>query len=672
MPSRHDLRAHRDMYRLPGKPPLIDRDFDRYAQRNDALDATLPKIISDYFAHQPISLWYSRAPLIREIPEAAGTALRRQLTTGLRAEFVSTRGQIPPDRLSLLPFVSPRERADILATALRYTNAALHETAASYIRLADPSYQSVLIDRILSGSTSLARARAIQGIDALPETQRAKVVQQGLRDPSLDVVTAAAMKIDVLPPNDQAAARAPLPAIIQTALLHTKAEYYDISKVAGMIEYVASEDQPALRTMLFTVLKSRLDVPTMPVTPKLGPRLSWIFQHWLDPDSQPTPGASPPLSFAKLIDDVPAENQPALRALLPALLRESLAENQGYAKRALGVSAIRYASVEMRTHFLRVALESQDHLVRDAAVAQIQYLPEHDRAPLLQKALRDQSPSVRKTAICHIDTLPDAERTPLVLSALSDRSREVIDVMIEHLDCVTPAEWQPVIEFGLESRVPDVVTAVSARLSYIPDDEAARIRSKYPRYFHDLRTVATNTPLYTAIGTDRFLRKGFAKTGSDLTLLDRPSPQQKEASLREKAVIRTIPLTAYLLWRKAYEAADVWKAHGFDYVPIEPILRVAPKSTPRSTEIHVAAGVISGPNVGVWEEEGGTCMAEIYDSIERVHAALEELGIDHRHPHLGNFVLLFDRDPEGVPIVTSPPRVYLIDFDQAVTREKQS
>lgn len=657
------------MYQLPGKPPLTDKDFDRYTQRNNALDATVPKMISDYFAHEPISLWYSRAPLIREIPEAAGISLRRQLTTGLRAELVSTKGQIPPDRFSSLPFISPQERAGVLAIALRYTNASLHEAAASFIRLADPSSQSALIDRVLSSSTSLAKARAIQGIDALPETQRAKVVQQGLRDSSLDVVTAAAMKIDALPPNEQDAARAPLPAIIKTTLLNEKAEYYDIAKVAGMIGSASSEDQPALRTTLFTILKLRLHVPTMPVTPKLGPRLSWVFQHWFDPDSQPAPSTSPPLSFAKLIDDVPAANQPELRAFLPALLRESLAENQGYTKQAMGVAAIRYAPIEMQAHFLRVALESQDHLVRDAAVAQIQYLPEHDRAPLLQKALRDQSPSVRKTAICHIDSLPDAERTPLVLSALSDRSREVINVMIEHLDCVPPAEWQTVIEFGLESRVPDVVAAVSARLSYIPNDEATKIRAKYPRYFHDLHTVASRTALYSDPGTERFLRKDFDKTGSDLTLLDRPSPQQEEASLRGKAVIRTIPLTSYFQWRKAYEAADVWKAHGFDYVPIEPILRVAPKPTPRNAEIDVAAGVISGPNVGVWEEEGGTCMAKIYDSIERIHAALEELGIDHRHPHLGNFVLLFDRDSSGVPILTTPPRVYLIDFDQAKMKE---
>ena len=46
---------------------------------------------------------------------------------------------------------------------------------------------------------------------------------------------------------------------------------------------------------------------------------------------------------------------------------------------------------------------------------------------------------------------------------------------------------------------------------------------------------------------------------------------------------------------------------------------------------------------------------------------IDELGIEHGHPHVDNFVLRFFRDDDGVPDLKRKPRLYLIDFDQAVS-----
>ncbi len=53
--------------------------------------------------------------------------------------------------------------------------------------------------------------------------------------------------------------------------------------------------------------------------------------------------------------------------------------------------------------------------------------------------------------------------------------------------------------------------------------------------------------------------------------------------------------------------------------------------------------------------------------MKRIESALQELGVAHGHTHFGNFVLVFVRDAKGEPDLSHPPRVYVIDFDQAVS-----
>ena len=52
--------------------------------------------------------------------------------------------------------------------------------------------------------------------------------------------------------------------------------------------------------------------------------------------------------------------------------------------------------------------------------------------------------------------------------------------------------------------------------------------------------------------------------------------------------------------------------------------------------------------------------------IEKVLLSQE---ISHGHPHDGNFCLRFFRDQENRPDFTRTPRLYLIDFDQAISSD---
>lgn len=645
------------MYQLPGSAPLTDKDFDRYEQRNESLDSSLPELISHFFTTEPISRWYIVAPLIAEAPAETQTALRRQLSTGIRVAMIVGKSDSYYHALNLLLYLSPNQRTKILSAAFECHDTYLHDSAAAYIRYAPSEDQAALVGLALLESSPRARIHALQGVDALPEAPRAFMVQRGLRDPDITVALKAAEMIERLPPAEQPEARALVPVVIRRGFLDKSCD--GVEMAASMIRYAPDDEQPVLRDQLSTILNAALNVPAIPVTPKLGPRLRWVFQQW----SAPTRDITRWFTLAKVIDEAPAEKQNELRSLLPALLREALAEGQTERNAFIATDTIRYAPAEMRSAFILAVFSNKDPYLRDRAARQIQYAPESERSALLQRAQQDPAAVVRSSAVHVISFIPASERTPFVIRALMDPVSDVAGAMIEDADCIPPQAWQAVVEAGMKSPNEAIVTFAAGHLCYIPDEAAERIRGEYSQYFTDLTVLASHSALYEGAGAERFTRQKFEKTGTDLTLLDRPLRAAHEQSLREKTVIRTIPLTAYLAWRKAFEAADVWKAHGFDYVPVEPIVRISSKQHRRN--VDVATGVINGPSAGAWQEQGGTCMGEIIDAVDEIDRVLEELGIDHQHAHYGNFVLLFDRDEHGTPIITTPPRIYLIDFDQA-------
>ncbi|MBU0625388.1 hypothetical protein KKF05_03525, partial [Patescibacteria group bacterium] len=81
----------------------------------------------------------------------------------------------------------------------------------------------------------------------------------------------------------------------------------------------------------------------------------------------------------------------------------------------------------------------------------------------------------------------------------------------------------------------------------------------------------------------------------------------------------------------------------------------------------VITRVIKGPCVDAWNGKEGIYPSEINDLKEKIIAGLEELGIEHGHLHEGNFVLLFERGADDEARLDHLPRLYAIDFDQAVS-----
>jgi hypothetical protein len=175
-----------------------------------------------------------------------------------------------------------------------------------------------------------------------------------------------------------------------------------------------------------------------------------------------------------------------------------------------------------------------------------------------------------------------------------------------------------------------------------------------PRYTH----LLIQSPLYDKqlVSEATLQRKPFSKSGSEITLLG--------GDLKHKVIIHHITPDAFVSWQKAYEAHEAWEIAEFDYIPIEPIQSYRLR---KDGLVDVASGVLD-LNLREWQELFPNIFTqELEAAREAIEDTLETLNINHGHPHYGNFALRFFRNEDGTVDLSRCPRLYLIDFDQAVS-----
>jgi hypothetical protein len=155
-----------------------------------------------------------------------------------------------------------------------------------------------------------------------------------------------------------------------------------------------------------------------------------------------------------------------------------------------------------------------------------------------------------------------------------------------------------------------------------------------------------------------FSRQKFDKTGSETVLLG--------GELKDKTIIRTLKPKTFIAWQKLFEDSKLWENAGFDYVPIEPISSF---KLNKNGLVDVYSGVLD-LSLQSWTSRGiGTFNSALQEQQKKILKVLDGLNIKHGHPHDNNFCLRFFRGENGEPDFTKTPRLYLIDFDQAVSPE---
>src|SRR3989339_718275 len=302
---------------------------------------------------------------------------------------------------------------------------------------------------------------------------------------------------------------------------------------------------------------------------------------------------------AEMIQYVPEDKQEELRGLLPSIIIMGL-QSGGDRVSEASAEMILYAPENVRYDLIIIGLQNEDYWIREISAEMIQYVPEDK-----QEELRGLLPSI--------------------------------------------------ISMGLQNENYWIRKASAEMIQYAPKDKQEEFRGLLPDSF---KKKALLSKLYN---TDVKSRKEQEKTGTTTLLFDRVMGLEK--SLKNKVILRKIPFYSLMAWKKTYESYIFWQKKGFDYVPIEPIVKISKISD--FGIVDVFSGVIIGPSVSYWLGFCTIFQNEILEKITKIKECLKDLGVEHGHDHDGNFVLLFYKDKNGEPDLTKCPRIYMIDFDEA-------
>ncbi len=290
----------------------------------------------------------------------------------------------------------------------------------------------------------------------------------------------------------------------------------------------------------------------------------------------------------------------------------------------IAIEAIGGARSEIRSELLRKAFEIQNEETELACVKAISNIPEEERIGFIRIGLSKESFAIKKASVKMIQYAPQELRAKLIKQGLSG---EDVDLRKEYAKAIHSAPTEK------------------------ERKELLNLAKK------NLGNALVEPPLYnnTQISSGHFSREEFAKTGSGTTLVG--------GELKDKAIFRHIAPEAFSSWKEAYENHEVWKSAGFNYVPIEPILSFHQN---KNGLIDVASGILD-ISFKSWEKMSGDFSQELDKEKKKIITILNESGIVHGHPHDGNFCLRFFRKENGDVDFSKKPRIYLIDFDRAVS-----
>lgn len=509
----------------------------------------------------------------------------------------------------------------------------------------------------------------------LPEQDRVKFVEQGLNQNSFRSRVLSLAQIPYLPEQDRI-------RFVEQGLSHIQQNIircYAIGQVRFIPEvhrttFVIQSMKDPDSSVRMVVLEQ---VQYLPETE----RTKLIQEGFLDEKNSIRTQAAKQIKFAPIGDRVRLIEQclehkdlslgvEATKQLVfvPEADRLSLMEksfqhpNQKVWREA--VKQVQYLSEEFRKRFVEQAIDNGDTDTGVCAIQQVQFLSEVDRIEKIQECLSSYISDITAVGIEQVFCLPEGDRTKVIEQGLNDFNTEICMIACEQIQFAPAQDREGLMEKALSSRLLNRTWYILEQLHLLSKEAQERIKERFlEKDLKELAKQAATTPLYKD-ESDRFFHRKFRKTGTGITLLDRV-PGKEQKSLRNRVIIRHIPWSAYETWKQAYEAVDVWKELGFDYIPIEPIVGV--KESHKPFILDVSTRVLQGPSIHRW---GEFYRENIDEQKNRIMQGLEKIGISHGHPHEGNFVVYFDRDEQGKVDITKPPRVYMIDFDQAVSSEK--
>src|SRR3989344_3736932 len=343
-------------------------------------------------------------------------------------------------------------------------------------------------------------------------------------------------------------------------------------------------------------------------------------------------------------------------------IKKALNDDDDHYVRLEAIKLLTYLPESERSEYIKKCLNDENTFVRLEAVKLLIHLPESERSDYIKKALNDDDYSVHEEAVKLLTYLPESERSDYIEKGLNDERAFVRLEAVKLIINLPESERSEYIKKCLSDDDYFVRLEAIKLITHLSESERLEYINSYPEYFEELKDIFSQTPLYKE-QPDKFFKSTFNKTGSKTTLLD-SVPGQPENTLRDKVIIRNIDLSTYEAWKKAYEACNFWKEKGFDYVPVEPIVKVNP-SKEGMFKVDIVTRVLKGLSFSSLMSKSGMYVDYINDMGIKIIEGLNELGIKHGHAHQGNFVVVFPVSETGKIQLEKLPRVYIIDFDEA-------
>ena len=344
--------------------------------------------------------------------------------------------------------------------------------------------------------------------------------------------------------------------------------------------------------------------------------------------------------YVPLIDDVAEDKQPALREEVARLIDVNLSGKKKPKIQRVFARIIPYASKEKQEALrkkagliLSVAFASGDDWQIKERLELLEYVPEDKLAHFIKMGFESENPMIRFRCLRHLEN-----------RVTEPEERRLIEEEVENFMNVGFAS-------GEKRRVEESI----AMNRFAPKESRKEF---FEMAKNKLGNSLVESPLYKKkeVLDEHFSRQEFEKTGSGLTLLG--------GELKDNTIIRHIEPEAFLSWQKLYEDHELWKNAGFDYVPIEPIQSF---KVNKDDLVDVYSGVLDLSYAWWTQISAGSFSDELQKDHDSILKVLKEQKVDHGHTHEQNFCLRFFRDENGNVDFNKKPRMYLIDFDQAVS-----
>lgn len=610
---------NKEMYRLPGDPELSFKDLERYWESNKKINERLVKKLEKIFNKGDISECEKVVDFLEEVSAGEKKRLQKLLESLIDQKLTSD-------------WRDWRDWRD--------------------------------------------RKHAVSLVSKISLEERAKFLERGLDDTEDIVVITAAKLIDQVPENEQFRLREKVASIIERKI--ESEDFSDRLYACELLNFISTDDRSRFISKMLDDTEPWISLKAVIFLSQVDrAKRGDLHEKAVDVvrksfESQEARIRERAIDY---LDFIPIDER--------ATYIERLLEDEKDGLRLQAVKAIDFApkneQPKLRKEAVKIienGLKSSDLFLCQIALSLIFEAPLEERKRLIEVAFQSHFFDLIRTATKLIDMMPENEQTGLRDSLVSyierSNSNSVRKVrLIVDLIAFTPQSEQERLYTALIQVVEQwfndgsefsTQSAVSV-ISRLPFEKIKYLLEKHSAIFDKLSKFAVQTQLYSKKEEKRFFHRKFEKTGSGTTLLDLV-PGKAADTLKERLIVRHISLVAYMTWKKAYDSSETWKAEGFDYVPIEPIVKVVSVDNER---VDVFTKVLRGPSVLTWRVAGGIYIDHIDVQIGKITKVLSDLGISHGHPHNGNFIVYFDRDEQGKADLTKPPRVYMIDFDASVS-----